>query len=68
MLYEVITVGVYDSRKMSGRAKQIDQASGGMISGLLRRGDMDGKWGQTLLIPNIPNMPFERVLLIGCVV
>ena len=61
-----VVVGVYESRKMSGRAKQIDQASSGMISGLLRRGDMDGKWGQTLLIPNVPNMPFERALLIGC--
>jgi leucyl aminopeptidase len=61
-----ITVGVFEPRKMSARARQIDQASGGMISSLLRRGDMDGKLGQTLLLPNIPSMPFERVLLIGC--
>ncbi|MFQ6022042.1 MAG: leucyl aminopeptidase [Acidiferrobacterales bacterium] len=61
-----IVVGVFDSRKLSARARQIDQACAGMISSILRRGDLEGKLGQTLLLHNVPNMPCERVLLVGC--
>ncbi len=61
-----IVAGVFDSRKLSVRARQIDQATEGMISSLLRRGDMEGKLGQTLLLHHLPNLPSERVLLIGC--
>lgn len=61
-----IVAGVFDSRKLSVRARQIDQATEGMISSLLRRGDMEGKLGQTLLLHHQPNLPSERVLLVGC--
>lgn len=61
-----IVVGAFESRKLSARAKQIDQACAGMISNILRRGDMEGKLGQTLLLHNVPNMPCERILLVGC--
>ncbi|MFQ5756017.1 MAG: leucyl aminopeptidase [Acidiferrobacterales bacterium] len=61
-----IVLGVYESRKLSARARQVDQASGGTLAGFLRRGDMDGRAGQTLLLHHIPNLPAERVLLIGC--
>ncbi len=61
-----IVASVFDSRKLSVRARQIDQATEGIISGLLRRGDMEGKLGQTLLLHHLPNLPSERVLLVGC--
>jgi leucyl aminopeptidase len=61
-----IVLGVYESRKLSARARQVDQASGGTLAGFLRRGDMDGRAGQTLLLHHIPNLPAERVLLVGC--
>jgi leucyl aminopeptidase len=61
-----IVAGVFESRKLSTVAHQIDAVSGGAISSILRRGDLDGKPGQTLLLHNIPNLPSERVLLIGC--
>ncbi len=61
-----IVAGVFDSRKLSVRARQIDQATEGMISSLLRRGDMEGKLGQTLLLHHLPNLPSERALLVGC--
>ncbi|MEK7223496.1 MAG: leucyl aminopeptidase [Pseudomonadota bacterium] len=61
-----IVAGVFESRKLSTVARQIDEVSGGAISGILRRGDLEGKPGQTLLLHNIPNLPSERVLLVGC--
>ncbi len=61
-----IVVGVFESRKLSAVAHQIDEVSGGAISAILRRGDLDGKSGQTLLLHNIPHLPSERVLLVGC--
>ncbi len=61
-----IVAGVFESRKLSTVAHQIDAVSGGAISSILRRGDLEGKPGQTLLLHNIPNLPSERVLLIGC--
>ncbi|MDO8595377.1 MAG: leucyl aminopeptidase [Sulfuricaulis sp.] len=61
-----IVAGVFESRKLSSVAHQIDEVSGGAISSILRRGDLEGKPGQTLLLHNIPNLPSERVLLVGC--
>ena len=61
-----IVAGVYETRKLSTVARQIDDVSGGAIGAILRRGDLEGKQGQTLLLHNVPNLPSERVLLVGC--
>jgi len=44
----------------------LDEAAGGYIANLLRRGDLEGKLGQTLLLHNVPNALCDRVLLVGC--
>ncbi len=61
-----VVVGVFQTRKMSPAARKLDEASAGAISGVIRRGDMEGKKGQILLLHNLPNLPCERVLLVGC--
>jgi len=61
-----VVVGVFDSRKLSQAGEQIDSVSEGYLSNLLRRGDMEGKLGQILLLHNVPNTLSDRVLLIGC--
>ncbi|TNF33911.1 MAG: leucyl aminopeptidase [Gammaproteobacteria bacterium] len=61
-----VAVGVFESRKMSHSAQLMDEASGGYISNLIRRGECEGKPGQTLLLHNVPNTLCDRVLLIGC--
>ncbi|MDY6942694.1 MAG: leucyl aminopeptidase [Pseudomonadota bacterium] len=61
-----IVVGVFERRKPSAALERIDQVSDGYIGGILRRGDMDGKAGQTLLVHNVPNTLCDRVLLVGC--
>ncbi len=61
-----IVVGVYEPRRLSGVAEQLDKVSDGYLSNLLRRGDLEGKPGQMLLLHNVPNILSERVLLVGC--
>lgn len=61
-----VVVGVYEPRRLSGVAEQLDKVSGGYLSNLLRRGDLEGKSGQMLLLHNVPNIFSERVLLVGC--
>ena len=61
-----VVVGVFDSRRLSAAAAQLDKASDGYLSALLRRGDLEGKAGQNLLLINVPNVLCDRVLLIGC--
>jgi leucyl aminopeptidase len=58
--------GVFEPRKLSDAARGFDAAFDGLLSGLLRRGDMEGECGQMLLIPNPAGAPCERVLLVGC--
>ncbi|CAG9000110.1 MAG: Cytosol aminopeptidase [Candidatus Celerinatantimonas neptuna] len=61
-----IVAGVYEPRRLSPVAEQLDKISDGYISALLRRGDLEGKAGQVLLLHHVPNVLSERVLLVGC--
>ena len=58
-------VGVFDNRKLSLSAELIDRASNGYISEIIRRGDMEGKLGATLLLHNVRGTLADRVLLLG---
>ena len=60
-----VVVGVFDNRKPSLSADLIDRASGGYISEIIRRGDMEGKLGSTLLLHNVKGTLADRVLLVG---
>ena len=60
-----VVVGVFESRKLTSSADLIDSASQSLLSDLLRRGDMDGKAGSTLLLHNVPGTVCDRVLLVG---
>ncbi|OLU15371.1 leucyl aminopeptidase [Pseudomonas sp. PA1(2017)] len=59
----VIPVG--EGGKLGATAKAVDAASGGAIAALLKRGDLAGKPGQTLLAHGVANLKAERVLLVG---
>src|SRR5215211_6218921 len=60
-----VVVGVFDNRKLSLSAELIDRASNGYISEIIRRGDMEGKLGATLLLHNVRGTLADRVLLVG---
>ena len=61
-----LVLGVYESRRLTVSAEQFDAAVGGYLGNLLRRGDLEGKPGQSLLLFNVPEALCERVLLVGC--
>jgi leucyl aminopeptidase len=60
-----LIVAVFEGRKLSPAARLIDQAADGALASLLRRGDLEGRHGQSLLVHGLANIPAERILLIG---
>jgi leucyl aminopeptidase len=61
-----VVVGVFDGRKLSGPAQAIDAASKQYLNEVLRKGDLEGALGKTLLLHNVPQVAADRVLLVGC--
>jgi leucyl aminopeptidase len=61
-----VVVGIFESHRLSTSAQAIDTASKKHLSKILKRGDMNGKIGQSLLLHNVPGTTAERVLLVGC--
>ncbi|WP_416638292.1 leucyl aminopeptidase [Pseudomonas sp. OHS18] len=60
-----LVIPVAEGGKLGATAKAVDAASGGAIAALLKRGDLAGKPGQTLLAHGVANLKAERVLLVG---
>lgn len=60
-----VIVGIFDRRTPTPEAAVIDECGGGMIASIMRRGDMDGKLGSTLVLHGVPNVFCDRVLLVG---
>jgi leucyl aminopeptidase len=60
-----VVVGVFEGRKLSAAAQDIDAASRNYLSDVLRRGDLEGKVGATLLLHNVPQIAADRVMLVG---
>jgi len=60
-----LIIGVSQPRKLSRAGKQIDQLSDGQLSTIIRRGDMDGKLGQTLVLHHVPGCLADRIMLVG---
>jgi len=60
-----VVVGVHEPRKLTLPAELLDNAARSYISDIIRRGDMEGKLGSTLLLHNVPGTLCDRVLLVG---
>ena len=60
-----VVVGVFEGRKLSASCQAIDAASGQYINEVLRRGDLEGSLGKTLLLHSVPKVPADRILLVG---
>ncbi|HHH45911.1 MAG TPA: leucyl aminopeptidase [Thiotrichales bacterium] len=61
-----LVVGIHERRRMTPAAQALNEASGGALAQVLRRGDMDGKLGTTLLLQQLEGTFAQRVLLVGC--
>jgi len=60
-----IVAGVYEGRQLGAAAMELDAASGHALDAVIRRGDLEGELGTTLLLHNLPHVACERVLLVG---
>ncbi|SDU20867.1 leucyl aminopeptidase [Geopseudomonas guangdongensis] len=61
-----LVVAIGEGRKLGAAARALDAASEGTLSALLKRGDLAGKPGQTLLLQGLAGVKAERILLVGC--
>ena len=60
-----LVLPVNEELTLGAIAQSVDAASAGAISAVLKRGDLRGKPGQTLLLQQLPGVAAERVLLVG---
>ncbi len=65
-LTQCAIVPVFEGGKLSSSARAINSASGGSLKALLKREDISGKHGESVLLPLIDSVKAERVLLVGC--
>jgi leucyl aminopeptidase len=63
---QCVIVPIFEEGKLSAAADTIDKASGGLVKKLVKRRDIEGKLGQTCLLPLMHGIHAQRVLLIGC--
>ncbi|SEM91462.1 leucyl aminopeptidase [Nitrosomonas marina] len=60
-----VVVGIFESKKMTEAAKELDRSSNGYIKEIIDQGDLEGKANTALLLHKIPNLQCKRVLLVG---
>jgi leucyl aminopeptidase len=61
-----LIIPVIEPGKLLEAGQKLDKASKGFLLKIIRRGDMDGRSGQSLLLHNVPGIRADRILLIGC--
>ena len=62
---DCLVVGVYAGSKLTPSAIAVDQASGGLLKRLVKRGDIEGTSGHTLLVPCEDALRTPRLLVVG---
>jgi leucyl aminopeptidase len=61
---QCVVLPIYQGRKLSGAAQQLNKSAGGAISAALELGDFSGKSGETCMLPGTEKT--KRLLLVGC--
>jgi len=62
---DCIVVGLFEGQTLAGAAHQVDLATKGLITRLIKAGDFDGKSGSTLMLHEVQGIGAARVLLVG---
>ena len=63
---DCLVAGIFEKGEMTLTAKNIDKLSRGQLSRQINMSEMTGKIGQTLMLFDLDNIPFKRILLVGC--
>ena len=60
-----LVVAVFSGKRLSATAQALDKSSRGALSRVIKRGDINGNEGEALMLPDVPGIAAERVLLVG---
>ena len=63
---QCLIVPILSEGKLSKAAKRLDKTNEGIIRSLVKRGDIEGKLNEIVLIPSVNGINAERILLLGC--
>ena len=63
---DCVVIGVYEGGELTSSAQKLDSASKGILSEMVKTGDIEGKTAQTLLLHKIDGITAKRVLMVGC--
>lgn len=58
-------VGVHSGKSPGAAAEALDKRTRGALSRVIKRGDLSGKAGECLLLPDVSGIEAERILLVG---
>ncbi len=61
-----IIIPLFETGKLSPSAKALNVNADSYLTKIIKKGDIKGKIGQSLLIHNVPGINADRVLLVGC--
>jgi len=62
---DCLIVGVFEKRKLTQAAGEVDRASDGLLGKILKRENFKGNPGDTLTIHHLPGCRAERVVAVG---
>ena len=62
---DVLLVPVWKRDAPGPELKLLDAAAGGLFARLRERGDLTGKSGETLVLPDLPGVAADRAILVG---
>jgi len=62
---DCIVIGIFESQTLSGGALEINVATKGLLTRIIKAGDMDGKSGTTLFLHEVSGIGASRVLMVG---
>ena len=59
-------VGIFQDGPLPPAASEVDSLSKGVLSKLIKAGDVSGGVGETQLLHSLQGVPAERILVVGC--
>src|SRR5690606_4595545 len=62
---DCVVVGAWSDRTLTPAARALDEASGGRLTALAARGDVDGATGKVAMLHDVTGVSAPRVLVVG---
>ena len=62
---DCLVVGIFNNQQLTLAAKTLDDQTNGLLTSVVKRGDIAGKLNETLFLNVIPNSDIKRILLVG---